>query len=144
MQISKFYREAFGHLLFFIVFQPLAVNPPHSSMLPHHKHPFCPTIRCRALMCLPQFHSDLLVANRPSLANSFHVTPCSLHANPEESNILQTFKSPAFFKHRPLLFARAIHAAHVGGHYYSVQTQSSLSQLMKHHIVTTRKRIKYL
>lgn len=35
MQISKFYREAFGHLLFVIIFQPLAVNPPHSSMLLH-------------------------------------------------------------------------------------------------------------
>lgn len=35
-KISEFYGEAFGHLLFVIIFQPLAVNPPHSSMLLHH------------------------------------------------------------------------------------------------------------
>lgn len=35
-KISEIHGEAFGHLLFVIIFQPLAVNPPHSSMLLHH------------------------------------------------------------------------------------------------------------
>lgn len=83
MQISKFYCEAFGYLLFVIIFQPLAVNPPsllHSSMLLPHLNLVCPTILCCARMCLPQFHSDFLVANCPCLSNSFHTTPCSLPA----------------------------------------------------------------
>lgn len=45
-----------------------------------------------------------------------------------------------FFKISPLLLTRA---AHVRGHYYSVQTHSSLSQLRKYS-VTTWKRMKYL
>lgn len=149
MQISKFCCEAFGRLLFvFYIFQGLAVNPPsllHSSMLLHHLKSclsYHPVLCANVSSTVPQWLLSCKLSLSFLLLSTPHPVP-SLLINTEESDVLWTLKSKAFLssRHHPLPFSHGPYTlAHVRGHYYSVQTQSSLSQLRKHHTVTMWKK----
>lgn len=121
MHKSRFYREAFGHLLLIIIFRPLAVNPPHSGTT--ILSPCDPPALCGHVTPTVQLLSCKLSLSSQLFGHHPVLSPLT---TTEESNVLHP--SPD----------TVLSCSHMcGGHDNCVQTQSSLSQLRKHHIVTT-------